>query len=126
MVRQLASLVGCDIHPLNNLEVLQTLKRDFDADQQAVDMWYHKWILEGFTAFEALVSNTMGRYCFGDRVTLADLCLMPQLYNARRWEVDLGPMPKIRAIEAELAKIPAFERAHPDRWGGRSFNDHVP
>ena len=114
VVRQLASLVGCDIHPLNNLEVLQTLKRDFAADQQAVDMWYHKWILEGFTAFEVLVSKTMGRYCFGDTPTLADIYLVPQVWNALRFKVPMDGFPLITQVFEACNELEAFQRAAPE------------
>ncbi len=114
VVRQLASLVGCDIHPLNNLEVLQTLKGDFGADQQAVDGWYRKWILEGFAALEALVVKTAGRYCFGDTPTLADIYLVPQVWNARRFKVPLEAFPTIERIFDACNELEAFKLAAPE------------
>ncbi len=122
-VRALSYGIAMEIHPVCNLRVAG-FAVGHSGGTLSMQGWMQEFVTHGLTAFEAMLGQ--GRYCFGDRITLADLCLMPQLYNARRWGIDLGPMPKICAIEAELAKIPAFERAHPDRWGGRSFNDHVP
>lgn len=114
IVRQLASLVGCDIHPLNNLSVLQTLKHDFDASQSAVDAWYHKWILEGFAAFEALISKTAGAYCYGDAPTLADIYLVPQVWNARRFKVPLEAFPTIVRVDKACNELAAFIEAAPE------------
>lgn len=114
VVRQLASLIGCDIHPLNNLSVLQTLKQDFDASQGAVDGWYHKWILEGFTAFETLLGNTAGKFCFGDMPTLADVYLVPQVWNARRFEVPMAGFPLIEKVDAACNALEAFKAAAPE------------
>ncbi|MBO6503392.1 MAG: maleylacetoacetate isomerase [Kordiimonadaceae bacterium] len=114
VVRQLASLIGCDIHPLNNLSVLQTLKHDFDASQGAVDGWYHKWILEGFGALEALLANTAGEFCFGDSPTLADIYLVPQVWNARRFEVPLSAFPLIEKVDAACNALEPFKKAAPE------------
>lgn len=118
-VRAMAALIACDIHPLNNLRVLKSLRGDFGADQSAVDAWAGRWITPGFEALEALVSEKDGvgekDWCFGDGPTLADVYLVPQLYSARRFHVPLQSFPRLLAIEANAVAHPAFQRAHPDR-----------
>jgi maleylacetoacetate isomerase len=113
-VRQLASVIGCDIHPLNNLSVLMKLKHDFSADQAAVDAWYHSWILEGFEALETLLNKCSGSYCYGDAPTMADIYLVPQVWNARRFGVPLDPFPEIVRIDAACAQLGAFRTAAPE------------
>ncbi len=113
-VRQLASLIACDIHPLNNLSVLQALKADFRADDVAVRQWYHRWIVDGFAAFEALLQATAGRYCFGDTPTLADVYLVPQLYNARRFDAPVDDFPIIVRVDAACNRLAAFQTALPE------------
>jgi maleylacetoacetate isomerase len=110
--RALAQIVACDIHPLNNVAPLRYLKRDMSQEQSAIDAWYHHWVLEGFEAFETLVKP--GPYCYGSAVTVADLCLVPQVYNARRLKVPLDKFPKIAAIDAACMALPAFDRAKPE------------
>ena len=112
-VRSIAQTIACDIHPLNNLQVLQYLKGSLGVSEEAKLRWYHHWIIEGFTALEKIVEGT--NYCFGENPTLADVCLVPQCYNARRFEVDLTPFPKLCRIEENLVKLSAFANAHPDR-----------
>lgn len=114
-VRAMAALIGCDIHPLNNLRVLKALRSSFDADQAAVDAWAAQWIAPGFDALEALIARHGGAWCFGDAPTLADCYLIPQLYSARRFNMDLTPWPRLLAIEATAQAHPAFASAHPDR-----------
>jgi maleylacetoacetate isomerase len=111
-VRALAEIVACDIHPLNNLVALQYLKRELKQEQPAIDAWYHHWVLQGFAALEAMVRP--GPYCFGGAVTLADVCLAPQMFNARRLKAPLDAFPKLVAIDAACAKLPAFEKARPE------------
>jgi maleylpyruvate isomerase len=111
-VRALAQLIACDIHPLNNLAPLRYLKNELGQEQAKIDAWYHHWILEGFTALETMVRP--GPYAFGSAVTLADVCLVPQVYNARRLKVPLERFPNIVAIDAACAKLAAFERARPE------------
>ncbi|HEY6255062.1 MAG TPA: maleylacetoacetate isomerase [Xanthobacteraceae bacterium] len=111
-VRALAQLVACDIHPLNNTSPLRYLKNELGADQTKIDAWYHHWVVEGFEALEAMISA--GRYTFGDDVTLADICLVPQVANARRLKVPLDRFPKIVLVDAACAKLPAFEKARPE------------
>jgi maleylpyruvate isomerase len=111
-VRALAQLIACDIHPLNNTSPLRYLKYELGQDQAKIDEWYHHWILEGLTALELMVGP--GPYAYGDAVTLADTCLVPQVYNARRLKVPLDRFPKLVAIDAACAKLAAFERARPE------------
>ena len=114
-VRAMAALIGCDIHPLNNLRVGKALREGFGADQAAVDAWAARWITPGFTALEALVARHGDGWCFGDAPTLADCYLIPQIYSARRFHVALDAFPRLLAIETAAAAHPAFQAAHPDR-----------
>jgi len=113
-VLALALTIAADIHPINNLRVLKHLAR-LGIDQETRDDWYRHWICEGFEALEALASPRAGRFLFGDEVTLADICLVPQMYNARRFEVDLAPYPILVRADAAAAALDAFAAAHPDR-----------
>ena len=110
--RALAEIVACDIHPLNNIGSLRYLKRELHQEQAAIDAWYHHWVLAGFEALEALVRP--GPYACGGAVTVADLCLVPQVYNARRLNVPLDKFPKIVAIDTACLALPAFDRARPE------------
>lgn len=112
-VRALAQAIACDIHPLNNLIVLQHLKRTLHHDQVAIDAWYVHWIVSGFEAIETMIAPAP--YAFGAQVTLADACLVPQVANARRYNVPLERFPNIVAVDAACQKLPAFERARPDK-----------
>ena len=116
-VRALAALVGCDIHPLNNRRVLEALRAGFGADETAIERWCGRWIADGFDAFEALLARrgSGGRYACGDRPTLADVYLVPQIESARRFEVDLARWPRLLAIDAACAELPAFAAAQPAR-----------
>ena len=111
-VRALAQVIACDIHPLNNTAPLRYLKHELGQAQDKIDAWYHHWILDGFAAVEALISD--GPYAFGNEITLADVCLVPQVANARRFKVPLDRFPRIVAVDAACAKIPAFQRARPE------------
>lgn len=115
-VRQLSSLIACDIHPLNNLSVLKYIKAEFGADEAAVNTWYSHWITQGFTALETQMtdSGATGLYCFGDTPTLADVYLVPQLYNARRFDVPLEDFPALVRIDHECMKLKAFQDALPE------------
>ena len=114
-VRALAQIVACDIHPIQNLRVLQYLKRQMGQEQAAIDAWSRHWIALGLDAFEArLAEPATGRFCHGDAPGLADLCLVPQLGNARRFGLDLSPYPRILGIEAECNALPAFQAATPE------------
>jgi maleylacetoacetate isomerase len=111
-VRALAQIIACDIHPLNNVGPLRYLKNELGQQQIQIDAWYHHWILEGFAAVETLIGK--GRYAFGNEVTLADICLVPQVYNARRFKVPLDRFPRIVAVDAACAELAAFDRARPE------------
>jgi maleylacetoacetate isomerase len=111
-VRGVAAIVVCDIHPIDNLCVLNYLRGPLHLEQPAVDAWYHHWILEGFRAIEALIEGTP--FCFGEQPTLADVVLVPQVANARRQAVLLHEFPKIVGVDAACAKIGAFARAQPE------------
>lgn len=115
-VRELALLVACDIHPLNNLRVMQHLEREFGATPAAREAWMRHWMGEGFRAFEALLASSpaTGLCCHGDTPTLADACLVPQVYNASRFGLDLAPFPAIRRINDHCLLLPAFESARPE------------
>ena len=111
-VRAIAQAIACDIHPLNNLIALQYLRRHLKHEQPEIDAWYHHWIIEGFGALETMLGP--GPYSCGAKVTLADVCLVPQVVNARRLKVPLDKFPKIVAADAACLKLPAFDRARPD------------
>lgn len=115
--RALALLVACDIHPLNNLRVLQYFEREWNVPQPERDEWVRHWITGGFRAFEALLADnpSTGDFCDGDLPGLADCCLVPQVYNARRYGVDMGAFPTLQRIEAACLALPAFDAARPER-----------
>jgi len=113
-VLALALVIACDIHPLNNLRVLHHLKA-LGQDQAARDDWYRHWLREGLAPLEALAAPRAGRFLFGDAPSLADICLVPQLYNARRFDLPLDPYPTLVAADAEANRLDAFAAAHPDR-----------
>jgi maleylacetoacetate isomerase len=110
-VRAIASLIACDIHPLNNSGTLAYLKNRLGHDQAAADAWYAHWVREGFATIEALLGP--GPYAFGPKITLADVYLVPQVFNARRFNVPLDAYPKIAAVDAACAALKAFQDAAP-------------
>ena len=114
-VRALAAMVGCDIHPINNRRILQTLRKQFGADEAAINAWCGTWISEGFDAYEALIAadKTRGRFSFGDTPTLADVYLIPQVESARRFNVDMNRWPLIGAIDHACGELDAFKQAAP-------------
>jgi maleylacetoacetate isomerase len=114
-VRGIAYAIACDIHPVNNLRVNQYLKRVFHADAAAQIAWQRHWIATGFAALETMLarSGAGGTYCYGDTPTLADICLIPQMANARRVELDLAPYPTLLRIEETALALPAFDAALP-------------
>lgn len=116
-VRALAALVASEIHPLNNLRVLNYLTGTVGLDEDAKLAWYRHWVAAGFTALEAMLTATAGtgEFCHGDRPTLADICLVPQVFNAERFDCDLTAYPTIRRIAARCNELPAFVDAHPAR-----------
>jgi maleylacetoacetate isomerase len=114
-VRQIAQAIACDIHPLNNLRVLRYLKHPVGANQEASDAWQRHWLNLGFQALETMIGQDRqtGQFCHGDNPTLADICLVPQMANARRVNLDLDPYPTLRRIEEAAYRLPAFEAARP-------------
>ncbi len=111
-VRAVAQIIACDIHPLNNVAALNYLRRQLKQDDTAVSAWYAHWVVAGFDAIEALLEP--GPYAFGAAVTLADICLAPQVYNARRFKIPLDRYPKIVAADAACGKLAAFDQARPE------------
>ncbi|QBF84259.1 maleylacetoacetate isomerase [Shewanella maritima] len=114
VVRAMAQLIACEVHPLDNLRVLQYLVNEMDVNEDNKMKWYHHWIHLGFAALEAQIAQFGGKYSFGDSVTLADLCLVPQVYNARRFNVDLAAYPNIVRVDAALNELEAFKLAAPE------------
>jgi maleylacetoacetate isomerase len=116
-VRQLAMIVACDIHPIDNLKVLNFLTGDLGVDEAGRLRWYRHWVDEGFAAMEAILANqaATGTFCHGDSPTIADVCLVPQVYNAGRFEVDMAPYPTIRRINEACLALPAFADAAPEK-----------
>lgn len=111
----MAMVVACDIHPINNLRILKYLKNEMGQEQEAIDAWYRHWISEGLPALEALAKPSAGKFLYGDAPTGADICLVPQLYNARRYNVPLDDYPTLLRAEENANKLEAFAAAHPDR-----------
>ncbi len=118
-VRGLTFIIGCDIHPLNNVRVLKWLRAEWKHSEDDTNAWYAHWIGEGFRSFEATLIKAArhGRYCLGDTVTMADVCLVPQVANARRFNCDLSAFPLSVAIADRAAELPAFQQAAPARQG---------
>ncbi|GAB3245863.1 maleylacetoacetate isomerase family protein [Chitinimonas naiadis] len=115
-VRSLAYAICSDIHPINNLRILKYLKGTLGQSQEVVDEWIRHWVGIGFTALETELARAGSKhYCHGGELSLADLCLVPQVFNARRFQLDLTPFPHIVAIDAHLAELPAFAATHPAR-----------
>lgn len=113
IVRRMAGIIACDIHPLNNTRVARKLA-ELGVEPSAIADWTHGWIAEGFDALEPLVAQYGGAFAFGDSPTLADCCLVPQVYSARRFELDVGRWPKLIAAADRAAEHPAFRAAHPN------------
>jgi maleylacetoacetate isomerase len=115
-VRSLSLLVACEIHPLNNLRTLQHLKRALGQNEDQINGWYRHWIADGFTKLEAdLGRGGAGRFCHGEAPTMADCCLVPQVFNAKRYSADLGPYPTLMRIFDACMKLEAFDRAQPSQ-----------
>jgi maleylpyruvate isomerase len=114
-VRALAAIVGCDIHPVNNRRILQALRAEFGADEAAVQRWCERWIADGFDAIEALLAAdaSRGEFCFGERPSLADVYLVPQVESARRFQVDVSRWPGIAAVDQACLRLEAFRLAAP-------------
>ena len=114
-VRGMALAIACDIHPLNNLRVLKYLKGELGHEQDAVDAWYRHWIAEGLGPLESVAAPRAGAFLFGETPTIADICLVPQLYNARRFDVPLDAYPTLLRADASASALEAFATAHPDK-----------
>ena len=113
-VRAMTLSIACDVHPLNNLRVLNYLRDELDQTEDAVKKWYRHWITLTFAGLEGLVEAYGGDYCFGNTITMADVFLIPQMANARRFDTDLTPFPQLRRINDILVEHPAFQAAAPD------------
>jgi maleylpyruvate isomerase len=114
LCREIAYTIACDIHPVSNLRVLEKLTADYGAGAEARAAWNRHWIATGFDTIEARLATAAGRHTIGDRISLADICLVPQVYNARRAGLDLAPYPGIVAADAAARKLPAFAAAVPE------------
>jgi maleylacetoacetate isomerase len=115
-VRALAEVIACDIHPIDNLRVLRYLRHELAQDEESVQRWYNHWIAEGFRAFEELLTRGgTGKFCHGDAPSLADVCLVPQVYNSRNFKLDLSPYPTLSRVYEACMDVPAFADAMPER-----------
>jgi maleylpyruvate isomerase len=119
-IRSLAQLVACEIHPINNLRILKYLKSPLNHNQEEIDTWYRHWCIEGLAAYErelhaGPISFSNGRYSVGDEVSLADVCLVPQIFNAKRFNVDTSAFPKTMAIFERLMLLPCFDTSQPSK-----------
>ena len=112
-VRAMAGVIACDIHPLNNTRVGRELHKR-GVDPEGIKVWSQRWITDGFDTLEPMIARHGAGFAFGDTPTIADCCLIPQVYSANRFEVDLGPYPAIRAVNARAIEHPAFQTAHPN------------
>jgi maleylpyruvate isomerase len=114
-VRAFSQIIACEIHPLNNLRVLNHLRQSYSLDPEAVNAWYRHWITEGFQMMESFLvkEGKSGRFCLGDQPTMADCCLVPQVFNAQRYKCDLAPYPTVMRINDACTKMDAFVKAHP-------------
>lgn len=111
--RQISGMIACDIHPLCNLRVLKYLQQELTASDDQKMQWYHHWVREGLQAVNQLVEGSSGRFCVGDRPTIADICLIPQLYNASRFDVPISDLKALQRVEQECSLIAAFVDAKP-------------
>ena len=117
LVRSMALVIACEVHPIQNLRVLNYVKKEYQQTDEQVNRWAQHWIDLGFAALEQMISaqTARGKFCFGDTPTLADICLVPQLGNARRFGCDLSRYPTILSIEKACIAIPAFANAAPEK-----------
>jgi maleylacetoacetate isomerase len=113
-VLAMALTIACDIHPLNNLRVLKYLSGPLAQSQEARDDWYAHWVTEGFEALEVMAKDRAGKFLFGDAPSLAEICLVPQMYNARRFSVPVDAYPTLLRADANACELPAFAAAHPE------------
>jgi maleylacetoacetate isomerase/maleylpyruvate isomerase len=116
-VRAVAQIVACEIHPLNNLRTLRYVKKSYGLDEEGVNVWYRHWIAEGLGSMESFLASCgkAGKYCYRDQVTIADCCLVPQVFNAQRYACDLAAYPGIMAIFGHCMQLDAFIAAQPSR-----------
>jgi len=114
-VRSLSYLIASEIHPVNNLRVLQYLKRALGQNEDQINTWYRHWIADGLAKLEAELSGSRGKFCHGDTPTMADCCLVPQIFNAKRYQSDLAPYPSTMRVFDACMKLDAFDRAQPSR-----------
>jgi maleylpyruvate isomerase len=116
-VRAFSQIVACEIHPLNNLRTLKHVRKTYGLDEEGVNAWYRHWIAEGFGMMEAFLARGKkhGKFCFRDQVTMADCCLVPQVFNAQRYNCDLKPYPTVMRLHEECMKLDAFIRAQPSK-----------
>jgi maleylacetoacetate isomerase len=116
-VRAFAQIIACEIHPLNNLRTLKHLRRSYKLDEEGVNSWYRHWIAEGFAMMESHLAENgkSGRHVYADQVTMADCCLVPQVFNAKRYECDIGPYPRVMRIFDACMKLDAFDAAQPSK-----------
>jgi maleylacetoacetate isomerase len=114
-VRSLSYLIASEIHPLNNLRVLQHLKRALNQSEEQVNAWYRHWIADGLAKLEAELASNKGRFCHGDAPTMADCCLVPQIFNAKRYQSDLAPYPQTMRVFEACMPLEAFDRAQPSK-----------
>jgi maleylacetoacetate isomerase len=116
-VRAFSQIVACEIHPLNNLRTLKYVKRTYGLDEEGVNAWYRHWIAEGFAMMESFLlgHKRKGKYCFRDQITMADCCLVPQVFNAQRYQCDLTLYPAVMSVHEECMKLEAFIAAQPSK-----------
>jgi maleylacetoacetate isomerase len=116
-VRAVSQIVACELHPLNNLRTLKHIRKTYGLDEDGVNTWYRHWIADGFAMLEGYLNRErrFGKYCYGDMVTLADCCLVPQVFNAKRYECDLAPYPTVVRIFDECLKLDAFSSTQPSK-----------
>ncbi len=114
-VRSIVNHIACDIHPLCNSGVIKHLRDEFGADEAQIDTWFTTWMHRGFTAIEAMIDDHGGAFCIGDQLSLADICLVPQVYNAQRFSIPLEAFPKLLEVNDRCLDIAAFTRASPER-----------
>ncbi|MCV6547322.1 MAG: maleylacetoacetate isomerase [Cohaesibacter sp.] len=122
-IRAASHIIACDIHPVNNLRVGARLKA-MGHDQNELENWMRHWMQEGFAAFQTLIEKD-NRFCFGDAPSLADICLIPQLYNAHRWRMDLGPFVRLLDIEKNCLALEAFQKAMPEHQSDAPFETPI-
>ncbi|MCL4104458.1 UNVERIFIED_CONTAM: hypothetical protein GTU68_047420 [Idotea baltica] len=114
-VRSLVNHIACDVHPLNNISILHYLRDNLEASKADLDKWYSQWVKRAFVSIEELVGKGNGLVCFGIQPGMADCLLIPQVYNANRFNVDLAAFPTIQSIHRHCNTLPEFQQAHPDR-----------